>query len=934
MQRTQRTVSLSTPLPGTAACKVETDDRAVVDARSERINGRIEMRTIPTGGLVIVLAGLLLAVEAGPAFGQGADDCNDAEVIAGDGTFNFDSSGATTDGVTNCDNSTFGADVWFAWTANVTGTPTLDTCGQADFDTMVGVYDLLPCPPSPHLACNDDDCDDVLSRMSWPAVAGVTYLVRIGGFAGDTGSGTFTIATTPFFGGCCLPDGSCIDQFLEDCDANGGVFQGNGSTCTGPCLLKASGFTYQGRLDLLGAPLNDTADFDFTLWDAGTNGTIIGSVDEVHGVTVVNGLFTVVLNSGDQFGPNAFDGSPRWLKIDVRSPGGSGDFTTLSPRQAITATPSATHSRNTRGIFVADLGNVGIGTTTPSAALDVVGTTEFNGEVTIGDGVTVADVIISNGGLCVDNDGNCGSPGAGGIRVGPAGIHGTNSSNNNLLLVPDGDGNVGIGTTSPTGRLHVTNNTADPSIRFENAGDNAIGRNVSIRFRHSNGEGAKINAKREAGDDDGMNLTFSTQPIGGSVTERMVIDPDGNVGIGTASPSARLDVVGTTELNGDVTINSNLTVDTDTLFVDGSSGRVGIGQSSPSAKLDVVGTTELNGDVLVTSTGIARISVERSGGATIRLEAGSGAARIEVSDHPLRFLINRDEKLRIDTSGKVGIGTSNPSAKLDVVGTTELNGNVTINSSKLTVYDFRTGSDIGDHVALIENARDTPGRHVLALKMNAASPGSNNNFVTFFNSNDVGLGAIEGDNAGGVIYKSGAADFAEYMPRLNHDERIEPGDVVGVFGGRIAKQTDGADWVMAVSTTPITLGNMQKSQELEALHETVAFIGQVPVKVRGPVAVGDYVTASGMEDGTAVAIPFHQIDPANGHLIVGRAWEASDDPEVKLINTVVGLPESSSTTAALARTVQSQQAQMDDQQAQIADLSARLDALAAELVKK
>ena len=58
-----------------------------------------------------------------------------------------------------------------------------------------------------------------------------------------------------------------------------------------------------------------------------------------------------------------------------------------------------------------------------------------------------------------------------------------------------------------------------------------------------------------------------------------------------------LDVVGTTELNGAVTINSNLTVDTDTLFVDGANDRVGIGTDSPGAALDV------RGDVMLGASG-------------------------------------------------------------------------------------------------------------------------------------------------------------------------------------------------------------------------------------------------------------------------------------------------------------------------------------------
>ncbi|MFN3981400.1 MAG: YncE family protein [Caldilinea sp.] len=99
-----------------------------------------------------------------------------------------------------------------------------------------------------------------------------------------------------------------------------------------------AGFSYQGRLTQNGAPVTALCDFEFKLWDAATAGAQQGTTKNVNAVQVSQGLFTI---PSLDFGSRQFIGDNRWLEIGVRCPAGSGSFTTLSPRQALLATPYA-----------------------------------------------------------------------------------------------------------------------------------------------------------------------------------------------------------------------------------------------------------------------------------------------------------------------------------------------------------------------------------------------------------------------------------------------------------------------------------------------------------------------------------------------------------------------------------------------------------------
>ncbi len=101
-----------------------------------------------------------------------------------------------------------------------------------------------------------------------------------------------------------------------------------------------TGFTYQGRLTEGGAPANGAYDFTFALYDDPTAGTQVGGTVTRDDVNVSDGLFTVTLDFGD-----VFDGTALYLEIGVRPGTSSGAYTTLTPRQPLTAAPYAAYAR-------------------------------------------------------------------------------------------------------------------------------------------------------------------------------------------------------------------------------------------------------------------------------------------------------------------------------------------------------------------------------------------------------------------------------------------------------------------------------------------------------------------------------------------------------------------------------------------------------------
>ena len=206
-------------------------------------------------------------------------------------------------------------------------------------------------------------------------------------------------------------------------------------------------------------------------------------------------------------------------------------------------------------------------------------------------------------------------------------------------------------------------------------------------------------------------------------------------------------------------------------------------------------------------------------------------------------------------------------------------------------------------------------------------------FINFATESQETVGSISGQHAmvlgvaqTGVKLESAGADYAEYLEKKDHTESIMAAEVVGVFNGKISKDTAGADRVMVVSTMPLVIGNKQSADT--AKHSVaVAFVGQVPVRVTGAVSVGDYVIASSKHDGTAIGINPAEITAKQLKLIIGRAWSKIDQEshQSALINvaiTPLDLP------AELLTSIQERQSSLEQENK---ELRRMIEAIQAQL---
>lgn len=313
-------------------------------------------------------------------------------------------------------------------------------------------------------------------------------------------------------------------------------------------------------------------------------------------------------------------------------------------------------------------GNVGIGTSIPQAKLDI------KGNIKIADGTQgVGKVLTSNANGLASWVTPTANPGTGTNNYLP-------KWNNNILtatsLVYDNGNNVGIGTTAPTSRLHVYGNSYGENLKVEST--SAISTIALIRASGSSSEqNWRLNAgtngvsKDFAIEDVTGGLTIGNSPlyIKGSGQKQMLLLPaGGNVGIGDSFPAGPLLVRGTDpNLDWAGTITA---IDTRPMAA-GVGARIILGSNYNS-------TGNYTGGAAISA--VKEDAIENNSAYALTLSARANGSNIF-------------ERMRITSNGNVGIGLTNPGAKLDVNGDTRLQGKLSYGSNLLNVEGVPTSDD-------------------------------------------------------------------------------------------------------------------------------------------------------------------------------------------------------------------------------------------------
>ncbi|MCK4664885.1 MAG: hypothetical protein KAT68_18585 [Bacteroidales bacterium] len=364
----------------------------------------------------------------------------------------------------------------------------------------------------------------------------------------------------------------------------------------------------------------------------------------------------------------------------------------------------STNNNSDRMVINAD-GNIGIGTTTPTAKLDIIptGTQTTLNLGRISGQPSIKTTTDAGGYLMMESNG------------GKLGLNWYVPDN---VIIALGGGKVGVGTNTPSALLEIkskANNHSELHINTETNGKISI-----IRFQDA---GTSTWGFLSNYPSEGKFSLYNYQ----RGKRELVFDANGNLGLGTDNPGYKLDVAGTInatdiKINGESISGGSSVWSTSGTNIYRSSGNVGIGTTNPLWQLTVKDIITINGSnnqklhirpnsgydgyIYWAENGVAERGI-------LGFKTGSGDL---VYRSGATNFSNGTERFRITSNGNVGIGTTNPQSLLAVNGIiTTKEVNVTLEGWSDFVfekdYKLKTLAEVENFIETNKHLPDVPSEN-------------------------------------------------------------------------------------------------------------------------------------------------------------------------------------------------------------------------------
>jgi hypothetical protein len=532
-----------------------------------------------------------------------------------------------------------------------------------------------------------------------------------------------------------------------------------------------------------------------------------------------------------------------------------------------------------------------------------------------------------------------------------------------VLMTIRGDGNLGIGTTSPSAPLHIARTAAiSPGIRLQTTDSTSNG---SIMWANSSNTSlAFIGSNANISDGSG-NLEFAT----GGTTTRMVINSSGNVGIGTTNPTRKFQVQGTDVLTALVSFKEiSTTADrySQIEFIAGSrSGYIWLGNEnttswagagglniySDSGNMDFwTNATQkvritrsgsfLMGDVAITpaetawfgtgvfgKNGTNKVMIGYLGSLTNGAVIGghnsalNAWAPLNIDGSELRFNIQESRAVTIISNGNVGIGTTSPTYKLSVLtsgvgGLSLTTSTSTVGGPQIDLYDSvraeetvissTDGTTVGTYIASYSN-------HPLLFGTYAGSTPTAKMAIT--TGGDVGIGTTTPSAklqvAGGLAFFSQTATggsafrWGELGTAVSADTMLCMNQLWNGSGWTILNSSYGTTYInlgSAVASPDITFGT-GPANTAGSVKMIITNAGNVGINTTSPTATlhvqGTTVISGSLNlSGSAIGLPEHMVVALSDETTTISAGTAKVTFRAPFAMRLTDIPRASLTTAS------------------------------------